>query len=160
MNPEEEKFSEELPNKSNATSIMILDAENGDVYVTENKTNGEFLQEKDQQKEDNSIAEDIPWSTRMWEVFTTFWPLGFVAFGGPQAHIAILRDHLVIQRDWMDEETFTGEIAIVVTSFLLCKCVVNNRWRQKRCGIYFISFLDALRKKEEREQRDDFNVRV
>jgi chromate transporter len=48
----------------------------------------------------------------MWEVFTTFWPLGFVAFGGPQAHIAILRDHLVVQRDWMDEEAFTGELVI------------------------------------------------
>ncbi len=55
---------------------------------------------------------DTPWSTRMWEVFTTFWPLGFVAFGGPQAHVAILRDHLVVQRDWMDEEQFTELFAI------------------------------------------------
>lgn len=55
---------------------------------------------------------DTPWSTRMWEVFTTFWPLGFVAFGGPQAHIAILRDHLVVQRDWMDEDQFTELFAI------------------------------------------------
>ena len=23
-------------------------------------------------------AEDTPWKTRIWEVFTTFWPLGFV----------------------------------------------------------------------------------
>jgi hypothetical protein len=30
------------------------------------------------------VAADAPWSERMWEVFTTFWPLGFVAFGGPQ----------------------------------------------------------------------------
>jgi chromate transporter len=56
--------------------------------------------------------EDAPWSSRMWEVFTTFWPLGFVAFGGPQAHVAILRDHLVVQRDWMDEEAFTELFAI------------------------------------------------
>jgi chromate transporter len=45
-------------------------------------------------------------------VFTTFWPLGFVAFGGPQAHVAILRDHLVEQRDWLDEEQFTELFAI------------------------------------------------
>jgi len=45
-------------------------------------------------------------------VFTTFWPLGLVAFGGPQAHVAILRDHLVVQRDWLDEEQFTELFAI------------------------------------------------
>lgn len=45
-------------------------------------------------------------------VFTTFWPLGFVAFGGPQAHVAILRDHLVEQRGWLDEEAFTELFAI------------------------------------------------
>lgn len=67
--------------------------------------------EKQQQPTDAEFV-DIPWSTRMWEVFTTFWPLGFVAFGGPQAHIAILRDHLVVQRDWMDEEQFTELFAI------------------------------------------------
>lgn len=30
------------------------------------------------------VAADALWSERMWEVFTTFWPLGLVAFGGPQ----------------------------------------------------------------------------
>jgi len=56
--------------------------------------------------------DDTPLSTRLMEVFKTFWPLGFVAFGGPQAHVAILRDHLVVQRDWMDEEAFTELFAI------------------------------------------------
>lgn len=56
--------------------------------------------------------EDTPWLTRLHEVLVTFWPLGFVAFGGPQAHVAILRDHLVVQRDWMDEEAFTELFAI------------------------------------------------
>ena len=63
-------------------------------------------------KEHNTAEEDIPWKTRMWEVLTTFSPLGFVAFGGPQAHIAILRDHLVVQRNWMDEDSFTELFAI------------------------------------------------
>jgi chromate transporter len=45
-------------------------------------------------------------------VFVTFWPLGLIAFGGPQAHVAILRDHLVVQRDWLDEEQFTELFAI------------------------------------------------
>ena len=60
----------------------------------------------------NELIEDTPWKTRMWEVFTTFSPLGVIAFGGPQAHVAILRDHLVVQRNWMDEESFTELFAI------------------------------------------------
>mmetsp|Transcript_5504 Transcript_5504/g.6180 ORF Transcript_5504/g.6180 Transcript_5504/m.6180 type:complete len:484 (+) Transcript_5504:2361-3812(+) len=70
--------------------------------------------EKDKQimNDSNGHGEDTPWGSRMREVFTTFWPLGFVAFGGPQAHVAILRDHLVVQRDWMDEEQFTELFAI------------------------------------------------
>eukprot|EP00560_Eucampia_antarctica_P007794 CAMPEP_0197828138 /NCGR_PEP_ID=MMETSP1437-20131217/4774_1 /TAXON_ID=49252 ORGANISM="Eucampia antarctica, Strain CCMP1452" /NCGR_SAMPLE_ID=MMETSP1437 /ASSEMBLY_ACC=CAM_ASM_001096 /LENGTH=491 /DNA_ID=CAMNT_0043429255 /DNA_START=76 /DNA_END=1551 /DNA_ORIENTATION=+ len=70
----------------------------------------------DEEAPDNSkvveLEEDSPWSTRMWEVFTTFWMLGFVAFGGPQAHVAILRDHLVVQRNWMGEDEFTELFAI------------------------------------------------
>lgn len=73
-----------------------------------------------QEDEEAAVAEstkptekaDTPWSRRMWEVFTTFWPLGFVAFGGPQAHVAILRDHLVVQRNWMDEDAFMELFAI------------------------------------------------
>eukprot|EP00339_Tiarina_fusa_P004721 CAMPEP_0117069942 /NCGR_PEP_ID=MMETSP0472-20121206/49087_1 /TAXON_ID=693140 ORGANISM="Tiarina fusus, Strain LIS" /NCGR_SAMPLE_ID=MMETSP0472 /ASSEMBLY_ACC=CAM_ASM_000603 /LENGTH=498 /DNA_ID=CAMNT_0004792745 /DNA_START=89 /DNA_END=1586 /DNA_ORIENTATION=+ len=47
------------------------------------------------------VSADAPWGERMWEVFSTFWPLGLVAFGGPQQ-----------QRDWLDEEQFTELFAI------------------------------------------------
>ena len=59
-----------------------------------------------------TVEEDIPWMVRMKEVFWTYLPLGFVAFGGPQAHIAILRNHLVVQRNWLDEDQFTELFAI------------------------------------------------
>ena len=58
------------------------------------------------------LEEDIPWIERFKQVFWTYLPLGFVAFGGPQAHVAILRDHLVVQRNWLDEEQFTELFAI------------------------------------------------
>ena len=96
MPSEEEKYSEE-EDVSKPIDLSDEALENG--VVTKNEPNGGA-----------NVIEDIPWGTRMWEVFTTFWPLGFIAFGGPQAHIAILRDHLVVQRDWMDEEAFTGEL--------------------------------------------------
>mmetsp|Transcript_3832 Transcript_3832/g.7183 ORF Transcript_3832/g.7183 Transcript_3832/m.7183 type:complete len:492 (-) Transcript_3832:1999-3474(-) len=58
------------------------------------------------------LEEDIPWKDRFKQVVLTYAPLGFVAFGGPQAHVAILRDHLVVQRKWLDEEQFTELFAI------------------------------------------------
>jgi chromate transport protein ChrA len=39
-------------------------------------------------------------------------PLGFVAFGGPSAHIALLRDTFVVQRQMVDEEQFQELFAI------------------------------------------------
>jgi hypothetical protein len=41
-------------------------------------------EEAKQKKKMKLVAADAPWSERMWEVFSTFWPLGFIAFGGPQ----------------------------------------------------------------------------
>ena len=58
------------------------------------------------------LEDDIPWIERFKQVFWTYLPLGFVAFGGPQAHVAILRDHLVVQRNWLDEDQFTELFAI------------------------------------------------
>lgn len=39
---------------------------------------------EDKKKVIMKVSADAPWSERMWEVFSTFWPLGLVAFGGPQ----------------------------------------------------------------------------
>ena len=43
---------------------------------------------------------------RLLEVAWGFLPLGWVAFGGPQAHIALLQDHFVFRRKWLDEQRF------------------------------------------------------
>ena len=72
----------------------------------------EQVEAEDDKKKVKLVSADAPWGERMWEVFSTFWPLGLVAFGGPQAHVAILRDHLVEQRNWLDEEQFTELFAI------------------------------------------------
>lgn len=81
-----------------------------EVVIEEEVDNDEIEDMNDTKKK--IISADSPWSVRMWEVFTTFWPLGLIAFGGPQAHIAILKDHLVDQRDWLDDEQFTELFAI------------------------------------------------
>jgi hypothetical protein len=80
--------------------------------TTDEDADSEELKDGEKKKKKMMVAADAPWKDRMWEVFITFWPLGLIAFGGPQAHVAILRDHLVVQRDWLDEEQFTELFAI------------------------------------------------
>jgi len=43
---------------------------------------------------------------RLGEVIALFLRLGFTAFGGPAAHIAIMRDEVVRRRRWVDDQTF------------------------------------------------------
>ncbi|GAX19679.1 chromate transporter [Fistulifera solaris] len=103
MSPQEEKTEEDVDRKNDVEDVELAETEDG---------SGDKLEESDDKRIHMKVAADAPWKDRMWEVFTTFWPLGFIAFGGPQAHVAILRDHLVVQRDWLDEEQFTELFAI------------------------------------------------
>ena len=43
---------------------------------------------------------------RLAEVGWAFLPLGWITFGGPQAHIALLQERFVERRRWLDEERF------------------------------------------------------
>ncbi|MBI1879172.1 MAG: chromate efflux transporter [Chloroflexi bacterium] len=40
------------------------------------------------------------------EIIRLFLRLGFTAFGGPAAHIAMMHDEVVVRRGWMDEQHF------------------------------------------------------
>ena len=42
----------------------------------------------------------------MWELARLFTKLGFVAFGGPAAHVAMMRQEVVTRRGWMDDQEF------------------------------------------------------
>src|SRR5215207_4705526 len=48
---------------------------------------------------------DTP-ARRLWEVTALAVRLGFTAFGGPAAHIAMLHDEVVKRRQWLTEEHF------------------------------------------------------
>jgi len=53
------------------------------------------------------MTEPVPSkSTRLQEVFLLFLWMGFTAFGGPAAHIAIFHDQVVKRRKWIDEQHF------------------------------------------------------
>ncbi len=45
-------------------------------------------------------------SNSLKEIFLYFFRLGFVAFGGPAAHVAMLEEDLVQKRKWLTEEEF------------------------------------------------------
>lgn len=49
---------------------------------------------------------------RLREVAILFLRLGFTAFGGPAAHIAMMRDEVVQRRQWMSDERFVDLIGI------------------------------------------------
>ena len=42
----------------------------------------------------------------MWEIARLFLKLGLTAFGGPAAHIAMMRDEVVTRRKWIDDQHF------------------------------------------------------
>jgi chromate transporter len=43
---------------------------------------------------------------RLTEVAAYFLRLGFTAFGGPAAHVAMMHDEVVVRRKWLDEQQF------------------------------------------------------
>ena len=45
-------------------------------------------------------------SPRLWDVATLFLKLGVISFGGPAAHIALMREEAVRRRNWVTDEQF------------------------------------------------------
>ncbi len=50
--------------------------------------------------------------TRLWELIALFVRLGFTAFGGPAAHIAIFEDEVVRRRGWLTREQFLDLLGV------------------------------------------------
>jgi chromate transporter len=59
------------------------------------------------------MGEQVPSSSRLAEVAGLFLRLGFTAFGGPAAHIAMMRREIVQQRQWISDEQFLDLLSIV-----------------------------------------------
>ena len=51
-------------------------------------------------------TDSTPLSVRLREVARAFLPMGFIAFGGPQAHIALFLKEFVEKKEWLDEQRF------------------------------------------------------
>ena len=53
-----------------------------------------------------------PSPDRLGEVLRYFARLGVIAFGGPAAHIAIMRRELVVQRKWLTDQEFIDHLGV------------------------------------------------
>lgn len=53
-----------------------------------------------------------PLRDRLRELAQIFGRLGFLGFGGPQAHIAMQNDEAVVRRQWLTQEQFSDGLAI------------------------------------------------
>src|SRR3954463_15208795 len=51
--------------------------------------------------------------SRLAEVALLFARLGFTAFGGPAAHVAMIEDEVVNRRKWIDRQHFLDLVAAV-----------------------------------------------
>ena len=76
----------------------------------------------DDDKEEIVLA---PLYQRVKETMSLFWYLGAIAFGGPTAHVAILRDHLVSVNNFIDDDVFT-ELFSLGTSLLITLSNIQN----------------------------------
>ncbi|CAM9128503.1 unnamed protein product, partial [Ascophyllum nodosum] len=61
---------------------------------------------------EENAGEDLPFSTRLKQVFWQFLPLGVIAYGGPNAHIALLYERFVDKSKWLTEEQFVELMAV------------------------------------------------
>lgn len=61
---------------------------------------------------DDAEATPAPSPDRLSEVLRYFFRLGVIAFGGPAAHIAIMRRELVTQRKWLTDQEFVDHLGV------------------------------------------------
>jgi chromate transporter len=61
---------------------------------------------------EKAITHPVPPPSALTEVFWLFLRLGFTAFGGPAAHIAMMRDEVVRRRHWISEERFVDLMGV------------------------------------------------
>lgn len=61
----------------------------------------------------SAVSPAAPPPPSMREVAAIFTRLGFTAFGGPAAHIAMMRHELVERRKWLDDQRFADLLGLV-----------------------------------------------
>jgi chromate transporter len=62
---------------------------------------------------DAPVEDNKPAPSRLTEVARVFLKLGFTAFGGPAAHVALMEDEVVHRRNWLDRQHFLDMVSTV-----------------------------------------------
>jgi chromate transporter len=62
---------------------------------------------------DAPVEDNKPAPSRLTGVARVFLKLGFTAFGGPAAHVALMEDEIVHRRGWLDRQHFLDMVSTV-----------------------------------------------
>src|SRR6266516_4638120 len=92
---------------------MIVSLHEIGIRMTDEPAQSEQEQQDQIARKDASAAIASPsQNTHLREIIMLFLRLGFTAFGGPAAHIALMREEVVHRRHWMSDEQFVDLIGI------------------------------------------------
>ena len=80
-------------------------------------------------EEEDGVDETQGSVSRLLAVFSAFLPLGFIAFGGPSAHIGLLHKFFVEKRKWVDEARFLELLGVG-------QGIPGNYWKRKNKNNY------------------------
>src|SRR5690349_10639890 len=61
----------------------------------------------------DTVEYQKPEPSRIGEVARLFFRLGFTAFGGPAAHLALMEEEVVHRRKWLDRQHFLDMVSAV-----------------------------------------------
>jgi chromate transporter len=62
---------------------------------------------------------------RLWEIAKEFLRLGFVAFGGPPVHLAMMEERFVRRKRWVSRERFVD----LLGARIYCRDQARRSWR-------------------------------
>lgn len=117
-----------MPSNSSEKDLLVAEASYGTADTVNVDEGG------------GSFDEPEPLLQRVTETLKLYWHLGFIGFGGPTAHVAIFRDHLVRVNKFIEEDVFM-ELFALCTSMQSIRMSANCHQHLTSSILYHPNFI-------------------